>query len=286
MVDVFPYVIVLGIIGLIALVVFSFRESINSAMIDAGGFFGSRISKADMNIETSEIMFIVLGLASGFWLFFALMRHPSLPVAILALPIAFILAIGAMIFFLNRKFKKRVGGFINQLELILRMISGAMRVGLSLRQAMVLVTEEMPNPARREFIRVLGRTNVGMSVTDSLEMLAKAIPVSELDMMVRAISIQQTTGGDLAGILDTLADTIKDRRRVQRKMKALTSQAQGGAYIIGSLPLAIGLFVIVTQPAMGHALLHTVPGNISLGIVFALEGMAAFVLSKIMQFDV
>jgi tight adherence protein B len=69
-------------------------------------------------------------------------------------------------------------------------------------------------------------------------------------------------------------------------MGALTAQGRGSAIIIGSLPVLVGGFILVTQPDMAHALLHTKIGWIALGIVAGLEGLAAFSLGKILQFDV
>jgi tight adherence protein B len=165
------------------------------------------------------------------------------------------------------------------------MLAGALRVGLGLRQAIILVTEEVPDPARREFMRVIGRTNIGLSVLDALDELAKSMPSNEMTMFSRALRVQSQTGGDLAKVLETLAATIRDRRRVFRKMSALTAQGRFGAIIIGALPLLVGGFVLATQADMAQALLHTKPGWIALGAVFVLEALAAFTLNRILQFD-
>jgi tight adherence protein B len=166
------------------------------------------------------------------------------------------------------------------------MLAGALRVGLGLRQAIILVTEEVPDPARREFMRVIGRTNIGVSIIDALDELAKSMPSNEMAMFSKVVRVQQQTGGDLAKVLEKLAATIRDRRRVFRKMSALTAQGRFGAFIIGALPVGVGGFVIFTQPSMGDALLHTTPGLIALGIAVGLELAAIFTLSRILRFDV
>ena len=99
-------------------------------------------------------------------------------------------------------------------------------------------------------------------------------------MFARVVRVQQQTGGDLAKVLEKLAITIRDRRRVLRKMNALTSQGRMGAMIIGGLPVLVGGFVMATQPDMKEAMLHTVPGWCMLGLAVFLEAAAAFVLSK------
>ncbi|MGH7755683.1 MAG: type II secretion system F family protein, partial [Vulcanimicrobiaceae bacterium] len=157
--------------------------------------------------------------------------------------------------------------------------------GLGLRQSLILVTEEVADPARREFLRVIGRTNIGISILDALDELTKSMPSHEMSMMARSIRVQATTGGDLAHVLETVATTIKDRRRIVRKVSALTAQGRGGAFIIGALPVVVGGFVVFTQHDMAQALLHTKIGWIALGIAGGLEGLAIFSLMKILQFD-
>jgi tight adherence protein B len=166
------------------------------------------------------------------------------------------------------------------------MISGALRVGLGFRQAIIMVSEEVPEPAKRELMRVIGRANIGISLVDALDELSRSVPSSETLMFARVVRVQQQTGGDLAKVLEKLASTIRDRRRVMRKMSALTSQGRMGAFIIGGLPVGVGGFVMLTQPDMKDAMLHTVPGWCMLGAVVLLEVAAAIVLSKILKLDV
>jgi tight adherence protein B len=116
--------------------------------------------------------------------------------------------------------------------------------------------------------------------------MAKTNPGGDLMLFLRCVRVQQQTGGDLAGVLETLAATIRDRRRVRRKMGALTSQGRFGAIIIGGLPFLVGGFVVATQTDMRAALFGTVVGWGCLGGVFLLELLAIFTLTKILQLDV
>ena len=104
----------------------------------------------------------------------------------------------------------RLKAFADQFEMALRAISGALRVGIGLRQALVIVVDELPDPARREFRRVIGRTNFGIALVDAIEEMAKSIPGNEMQMFTRVIRVQQQTGGDLASVLENLA--IDDSR--------------------------------------------------------------------------
>jgi tight adherence protein B len=281
-----PYAIFLGISAFIGLLAFSLSGSLTGWLEGLGKSFEEGIARADFKIKPHDYVLIMLGAGSLIWILLALALHTSLAMGLLLLPLSLALAMIFGTYYLKFAGARRVNGFTQQLELVLRQMSGALRVGLGLRQSIILVTEEVPDPARREFMRVVGRTNIGISILDALDELATSMPSQEMNMTAKSIRIQSTTGGDLAKVLESLANTIRDRRRIHRKMSALTAQGRGSAWIIGSLPVVVGGFVILTQPEMSHALLHTKPGWVALGIVAALEGMAFVALSKILQFDV
>lgn len=211
--------------------------------------------------------------------------HTSPLVDVVLLLIGAAGAYGAGTVYLGRQAAKRQKAFMPQLELVLRMISSSLRVGLGLRQAIVLVTEDVVEPARTEFMRVIGRTNIGISILDALDEMAQRMPSSEMFMSARAIRVQSQTGGDLASVLDNVASTIQARRTLQRKMAALTAEGRISGIVILSLPFAIGAFISIAQPTMGHALFFTPIGQASIALAIFLEAAAGFSLKKIMRFD-
>jgi tight adherence protein B len=170
--------------------------------------------------------------------------------------------------------------------MVLRMMSSGLRVGLGLRQALVLVTEDVADPARVEFARAVGETNIGMTLNDALEGLGRRMPSDELRMMIDAIRVQSQTGGNLAKILDHLASTIKSRREIRRKVSALTGEARAGAWVIGVLPIFVGGFVMLTQSIMRDAMIGTTIGHIGFGLFIVLEGLGVFTLRQLLQFEI
>ncbi len=286
MVGAFPYAVGAGICGMITLLVYSTDFDLRVFASKYAEGFRKDIDRADMTIAAEDFLLALLGIGALLWLFVAFTMHQSLVIVLLALPVSETVAILMGIMYLRFRGAMRLKKFVDQLEMVLRTIAGAVRVGVGLRQAFVLVIEEVPNPARKEFRRVVGRTNIGMSLVDALDETAKTIPGNEMKMFVKVVRVQQQTGGDLASVLENLASTIRDRRRVMRKMSSLTAQGRFGAMIIGGLPVFIGGFVIATQPDMSQALLHTMPGYAMLGLAGFLELAACITLAKILQLDV
>lgn len=286
MVGVFPYAVGASVIGIVALLFFALGGNVRVFLGRFGGAFQEKIDRADLAFKAEDFVLALAGIAAVLWLAIVFLLHQTVLISLLILPPTIAVALFGGNFYLGFRGHRRVDSFVQQLELVLRMLSGALKVGLGLRQAIILVTEEVPDPARREFMRVIGRTNIGVSITDALDDLTKSMPCNEMQMFSRVVKVQQQTGGDLAKVLEKLAATIRDRRRVFRKMNALTAQGRFGAGIIGALPILVGGFVVLTQPAMGNALKFTFPGHIALGLFAVLEGLAIYSLSRILQFDV
>ena len=285
MVGTLPLLIGLGVLLTGAMLMFSLGVDPRKYLKTFAATYAERLVRADLSTKPQEYVLILLGVGLILWIAVVFAMRPSLVFSLLFLPLVVGAALSLGSMYLRLKGDRRIGAFGQQLELVLRMLAGALRVGLGLRQALILVTEEIPDPARREFMRVVGRTNIGISILDAFDELAKNMPSHEM-MFARTIRVQSQTGGDLAHVLEMLATTIRDRRRVVRKMGALTAQGRFGACIIGGMPILVGGFVLSTQPDMAQTLLHTQPGWITLGIVAALEMAAALTLGKILQFDV
>lgn len=167
----------------------------------------------------------------------------------------------------------------------MRSLAGGVRVGLGLRQGLVYVAENVPDPARKELMRVIGLANLGTSVLDALDELGRRFASPETQMMARVIRVQSDAGGDLAGVLDGLADTIRDRRRLDRRVKSLTAQSRATGWVLGLLPLGMCAFLLTTQPEMRDAALFTGIGRGALLLGFGLDAAAVYALARITRFD-
>lgn len=282
----YPIAIGAGAIGFVALLAYSLDFNFRRFIKKYAAAFQKDIDKADVGIEAENFFLILSAVGAVVWIGLVLLTRMPLVQQIAMLPLVVSITIVLGVFYLRFRGAQRIKGFGDQFEMALRMMSGALRVGLGFRQAIILVTEEVPDPARRELLRVIGRANIGINIMDALDELSRSVPSNETLMFARVVRVQQQTGGDLAKVLEKLAATIRDRRRVLRKMNALTSQGRMGGLIIGGLPILVGGFVMLTQPDMKQAMLHTVPGWCMLGAALLLELAAAFVLSKILKLDV
>ncbi len=139
---------------------------------------------------------------------------------------------------LQRSIGKRRTAFERQLVDVLVLITGAVRAGYSLQQALDVVVREMRAPASEEFKRVIYEISLGLPLNQALDNLHERMENEDLYLLVTAININYQVGGNLANMLDAVTKTIRERIRLFGEVRALTSQQRYNSYILSLLPIA------------------------------------------------
>ena len=176
--------------------------------------------------------------------------------------------------------------FENQLPDTLNLLSTSLRSGYSLLQAVEAVAAEAPEPTAREFGRAMNETRLGRSPVAALKQVADRMESLDFDWAVLAISIQREVGGNLAEVLQTAADTMLQRNRLRREMKALTAEGRVSAYVLGSLPMFLFAFLFTTRRDYLEPMLESTTGLLALGGAGVMLGVGIFWLSRIVKVDV
>ncbi len=286
MVAIAPLAIFLGVAGTAVLFFYTLWGRINTRTTKKLSQFSELLDRAGISAPPEQIVLTLLGTTAILWIAIAMLARPPILAGLLFLPLCAGASVAGFYAIVQAKMRKRLDRFVQQLELALRLMSSGVRIGLGLRQALAIVIDEMPDQARHEYMRVVGKTNIGVSLYDAIDDLAVRMPSNETLMMSRVIRIQSQTGGDLSKILEQLANTIKERRRIARKISAMTAEGRASAGILAGLPLFLALFISLTEHDMGHALLFTTPGHIALLLVAVLDGCGVFWLLKMIKVEV
>lgn len=281
-----PLAIFLGAAASAALAFYTFWGQLNRGASTQFVGFSKQLESAGIRAKTDELVITWITITAGLWIVVLLIFKPSLVVGLLLLPIA--AAVGGGVFSLTVKIRlaARTEAFLNQFETVLRLMASGLRSGLGLQQTLNLVIDEAKEPSRYEFARVVGQTNIGASIYDALDDLATRVKASETLMLARVVRINSQTGGDLGRVLEQLANTIKERRRMRRKVSSLTAEGRAGALVLGALPIFLGGFIVMTQPEMNHGLIYTPIGHTVLLIVLVLEILGIFTLNRILKVNV
>jgi tight adherence protein B len=279
-----PFAILVGAVAAIGLLFASFSEPLFARLGKFGARFAVDLEAAGMAIEPQHFVFVLAGVALALWVMLLVVIHPAPVVALLfLLACALFGAVGGRMY-LKRRRVRRIAAFSDQLEGALRTLAGGLRVGLGIRQALVLTSEQSREPAKSELMRVVGLSSLGVSILDAFDQLALRMTTTETAVLARVVRVQAQTGGDLATVLEGLAGTIRDRRRLRRRVRAVTAQGRATAWLLGVLPLGVGAFSL-SQEELRVAMLSTLLGQIFLAAALLLDAMAIFILTRITRID-
>jgi Flp pilus assembly protein TadB len=281
-----PYLIAALVMLAAGFVAWRFWDTAITLIAPFAAPYRTLLERAAVRTTEGEIAFRMLAVSIVLWGLYILFYRPAAWIGIVTMPVSFALTFWAFGLWIKSRISKRLQLFNNQLEIALRLMTSGLRAGLGLRQALVVVVSEMPDPIRIEFNRVLSQTSIGVSVYDALDMLNQRMPSQEMLMMTKAIRIQSKTGGNLGRVLETLAETIKQRRRIDRKVATLTSEARASSYVMTGLPIFIGIFIIGFQPAMRDSLLGTFLGRVMLAGSMGLLVLGQLVMNAMSKVDV
>lgn len=239
------------------------------------------LTKADIPLRGEEFVVLVLLTVFVFTLFFLLIT--------LNLAFALITGVcGAVVPFLiiRRVRQKRLAKFNNQIGDALIIMSNSLRSGFSFLQAMDMVRKELPNPISKEFGRTFQEMNLGTQSEEALQNMADRVKSDDLDLMITAVLIQRQVGGNLAEILDNIAETIRERVRIKGQIRSITAQGRISGIVIGLLPFGLAGLMFIISPEYILTLFHSSIGLglIGIAIVFEIVGMVA--IKKIVDIEV
>ncbi|MDA3895035.1 MAG: type II secretion system F family protein [Desulfobacteraceae bacterium] len=188
--------------------------------------------------------------------------------------------------YLRRAKNKRHQQFENQFVDALILLSNALKSGLTLVQSIEVLENELEPPISQEFGLVLREYRVGVSFDEALKNLLKRIHSEDLNLMVTAINIVHSIGGNLRDIFDTIAKMVTERHKLELKTSALTAQGRSQALIVGLLPMFLGGVFFIMDPSLILPLLNTTLGNIGIGAILTLQATGYIMIKKIMSIEV
>jgi tight adherence protein B len=211
--------------------------------VDAKGSLLTLLERARLPIRPGEFVLFVIsgGLVLGSFL---AAITASVPVGVVGLVLSPFLGVA----YLNRRIARRTRKFEEQFPDALTLIASSLSAGHTFLRSIQLMCEEAEPPISEEFARVVSETQLGDPLVDALARMATRLDIRDVDWVVQAIRIQQTVGGKLADLLHTLADFIRAREEIRREIDVLTAEGKISAYVLGALPVFLGVFIQVTDP--------------------------------------
>ena len=238
------------------------------------------LRQADLQITVSRLLAfcfiaaIMAGLAS-YTVF-------NLPVSLVMGVVAGLLPI----FHVNRLRKKRLLKFNAQLPDTLDLLSRSLSVGHAFSEALHQVASEMPDPIAMEFRTTFEEQKLGLSTKTALDRMCDRVPIPDLRLCVTAMQIQRETGGNLAEILEKVANTIRERFKLMEDFRTMTTSARGSAWILCGLPFGLIFALNLINPEYMKPLIYDSRGHLALVAAAILQLLGIFTIKRILDIKI
>jgi tight adherence protein B len=243
------------------------------------------LEKADIKLTVSEYLALRIMVAL-FGVAVPLLMLGRTPVGFLACAGVGIVGFMLPAFYVSYSKGRRLKKMETQLIEALSLIANSLKAGFGLIQSFELASRQMDHPIATEIRRTLYDINVGSSTEASLQALAKRSGSKDFDIVITAMLIQQSTGGNLAEILDNVAHTMRERVRIRGEIATLTAQQMLTGFIIGGLPFAMAAGFSILSPTYMTPLFETIEGNLMLIGAGGLELFGIVLIKKILAIEV
>ncbi|NPV70773.1 MAG: hypothetical protein HPY55_09035 [Firmicutes bacterium] len=139
----------------------------------------------------------------------------------------------------------------DQMEFLVVLISGGMKAGLSLVQALESAQEEVQDPPLGPGLRdSLNRYRMGARLIPCLLDLARCMDHPDFEYLVRVLEIYTSSGGDLSAALEGVSRTVRERRAMRDQIRAGCADARLSALIMAVLPMGFALYMLVARRDM------------------------------------
>jgi tight adherence protein B len=247
--------------------------------VSAGRASGTRLllEQAGSRMRPADYVFLVIcatftGAVVGFILGGLLM----------AVLLGVLVPVGARMV-LSVRTSRRRAQFEAQLGDTLQMLSGSMRAGHSLLRAVDAVAQEAQSPTKDEFSRIIGEVRLGRDLRDALLDAASRLHSEDFLWATQAIEIHREVGGDLAEVLDQVAETIRERTQIKGQVQALSAEGRLSAYVLIALPTGMFAYLSLFNGTYIQPLFTQPVGWIMLVVAIILLGLGSFWLSRVIK---
>lgn len=241
----------------------------------------TKLVRAGLSIKPR--IYYILCLLSGLLGGFIVLITGSSP--LVSLLVAFACGFGLPRWILSRMIKRRQAKFLVEFANAIDIIVRGVKSGLPLGDCLQIIAAESPEPVRGEFIDLVEQQKVGVPLARAFERMYERMPLQEVNFFAIVIAIQSQTGGNLAEALGNLSQVLRDRYRLQAKVRTFSAEAKASAMIIGSLPPCVMLLVYLTSTDYIMLLFTEKLGNAMLIASGIWMFLGILVMRKMINFD-
>jgi tight adherence protein B len=240
-----------------------------------------RLDGADLKMKPQEFIMLRLGCMLVPALLGLLRFGLSLQLVVLA-----VAGYAAPGLWLRFRARRRVNRFNDQLADLLMLLANSLRAGQSFQQAIATVAQRAKQPTGLELSRVQREVSLGGSVDEGLDNMVKRVGSDDLELVVTAVSISRTAGGNLAEMLEIISGTIRQRVQTKREIRALTAQGRMSGWFITLIPVVVALVLYFISPNYFRPMTESLAGWCLLAVAAVLLLIGNLLIRKAVAIEV
>jgi tight adherence protein B len=204
-----------------------------------------------------------------------------------------LVAIGATIFgfflpmlMVKHYRKRRIVRFNGQLVDALQAMANAFKAGLTFQQSIEQIAKDSMIPLQQEFTLFVKEAKLGVPIEEALNNMSKRVGSDDLELVATATNISRALGGNMAEMYETLSNTIRERFRLEGKIDAMTSQGKMQGWVVGAMPLVLGVVLNYMRPDLMQPMLDHIFGYLLVLAIIVMEVLGMLVIRRIVNIDI
>lgn len=257
------------------------RQHMKSRSIPLYSLLAEKAQKAAIAFTPRQLIMIMGGLSVVAFIGLTIGTTAEIPLRVVA---SAAMGVGSVYFWVNSKAKKRMAMISEQLPDAVELMVRSLKVGHPFSSAITIVSKEIEDPLATEFGIIADESAYGRDVGDALKEMAERLDMQDLRFLSVAVTIQQQSGGNLAEILAGLAQVIRARFRLFRRVNAITAEAKWSGKFLSAFPLLCLIIILVNDPNYyaeieDHP--YFIPGAFVVGILLTANLIVMRILTNI-----
>ncbi len=229
-------------------------QHLKSSSIPLYSILARRAQRANIAFSPFQLMLLMVALGVIAFIGMTVGTSTSPPVRA---AISVGMGIGSVFVWINNKAKKRMAMMDEQLPDAVELMVRSLRVGHPFTSTLAIVAKEIPDPLGTEMGMIADEATYGRDVGEALKDMAERIEMQDLRFLAVAVTIQQTSGGNLAEILHGLSKVIRSRFKLFRRVKAITAEAKWSGSFLSGFPLLALIGINVAKPDYYDVVMET-----------------------------
>ena len=253
-------------------------QHMNARSIPLYSMLANKAQKANIAFSPKALIGIMAAMSAVAYVGLTVGTEAAAPVRAL---VAILMGVGGVYVWVSSKAKKRMALLDEQLPDAVELMVRSLRVGHPFSSAIANVAKEVPDPLGTEFGLIADEASYGRDIAESLKAFAERVDSQDLRFLSVAVTIQQTSGGNLAEILEGLSKVIRARFKLFRRVKAITAEAKWSGMFLSAFPIGALIMISVVKPDYYDKVKDT-PAFIPAALVVAVFLVVNVVFMKMM----